>query len=155
MVNGNRPLTPLVKEILRQIADERSAALWEEYSCVRAGIWVRRADLPLVESSDVLDLGVVNDKERISALENGDWPTQEEIKLYHDWWVKNQLEGENDADAVPAYALAPIDDEDGHSGVALVLCKGYSFSGIDIWLEDIFESEGAAMNYMHQRGWCA
>ena len=119
------------------------------------GIWVKESDLPTVDSQNLLESGLIEDEQRIKILEEDGAPTAEEIMLYQDWWLKLQLEGECDYDQITSYVLAPIDDHDGHQGIALLFRNGYSFSEIITSLEDVFASNDEAIAWMKANGWCS
>jgi hypothetical protein len=63
------------------------------------------------------------------------------------------LSDDGDSDLIPAFCLAEVSDADGNTGIALILCTEYSFSGVTIWVEDVFESRAAARAYLEEHGW--
>ena len=150
-------LSPIVRAILTKIVSGRVEGLWEEYSCHahHGGIWVREDDLPEVDAQNLLESGLITDEQRIAALEGDGNPSVDEILLYQKWWIDLQLSRECDHDRIMSYVLAPVDDKDGHNGVALILRRGYSFSEIQTRLEDVFASNEEAINWMKEGGWCA
>ena len=149
-------LAPAIRQILFDIAEARVEELWDEYNCIagHSGIWVQEADLPTVDSQNLLESGLIKGERRIKALEKDGSPNADEIMLYQDWWLKNQLKGECDYDTIASYVLAPINDGDGHHGVGLILSKGYSFSEINRSLADVFASNDEAIAWMKEEGWC-
>jgi len=138
-------LTSMAKTNLDELFDEF-------YAC---GTWVRKDDLPEVDPAELAVSGLIEDEERCDALAEGAKPTEQEIKLFHDHWLESALEGEGDADFIPAYALSIVKDAQGNEGVALMLRTGYSFSGITTWLEGIFDSSEDATAHMEKEGWCS
>ena len=146
-------LSPEAVESLTAVAKENLDELFEEfYEC---GTWVTKEDLPEVEPAELAESGLIEDENRCEALTNGAKPTEQEIKLFHDNWLESALEGEGDADFIPAYALSIVKDAKGNEGIALLLRTGYSFSGITTCLEGIFDSSEDATAHMEKRGWCS
>jgi hypothetical protein len=146
-------LSPEAIASLTAVAKENLDELFEEfYEC---GTWVRKDDLPEIDPAELAESGLIDDEERCEALSEGAEPTEQEIKLYHDNWLESALEGQGDADFIPAYALSIVKDPQGNEGVALMLRTGYSFTGITTWLEGIFDSSEDASAHMGKDGWCS
>ena len=82
--------------------------------------------------------------ERLAEVRSGHPVTEAELRVLRNQRLEKMLGDDGDADFVPAYCLAEIADADGNTGVALILCKGYSFSGVTIWVEDVFDTRAAA-----------
>lgn len=57
-----------------------------------------------------------------------------------------------DMDAIPTCDIAPFIALDGRKQSALVCRKGYSFSRIDTWIEEVFASEAGARAYIGECG---
>lgn len=156
MPDKRSQLSKADRKRLAEYAENRIDELWDDYvSRKGCGIWVRHEDAPSVDTETLLDSGLIEKEERIAALEMGGNPTAAEVKAYQEWWSESQLEGEGDADKIPGYALAAVNDGDGHEGIALLLRTGYSFSRITTWLEGIFESNEEAIAWMRKGGWCS
>ena len=62
------------------------------------------------------------------------------------------LSGDADADVIPGYSLDEVTDTEGNRGIALILCTGYSFSGLRIWVKEVFDTREAAMAYLEENG---
>lgn len=138
---------------LAAITADQLDDLWED--ALDYGIWVRTVDLPYVDPSKLADSELIEDETRCDELRNGGEPTEAEQELFHEWWVESQLDGDEDADDIPGYALATVKDHNGNEGVALILRTGYSFSGINTWLEGFFGSREEAIQHMKNDGWCS
>lgn len=138
---------------LTAVANENLDKLWDEF--FTCGTWVQHDDLPEVDPTELVESGLIEDEERCEALAEGAEPTEQEIKLFHDNWLESALEGEGDADFIPAYAMSIVVDGKGREGVALLLRTGYSFSGITTWLEGVFDSSEEATAHMEKGGWCS
>ena len=145
-------LSNVVRQALRELAEEQMDELWEDAEVF--GTWVRKGDVPEVTSEVLLDSGLIEDDQRINTLEKGGGPTAEEIREFQEWWAESNLE-DGDADFIPGYALSTILDKQGHKGVALLLRTGYSFSGVDTELEGIFATKADAIEHMKSDGWCS
>ena len=146
-------LSPEAVESLTAVAKENLDELFEGfYEC---GTWVRKDDLPEIDPAELAESGLIEDENRCEALTNGAKPTKQEIKIFHDNWLESALEGEGDADEIPAYALSIVKDAQGNEGVALLLRTGYSFSDINTWLEGIYTTTEEAINHMEKEGWCS
>jgi len=146
-------LSPEAIASLTAAATENLDELFDEFH--DCGTWVRKDDFPEVDPAELAESGLIEDQERCDALAEGAEPTEQEIKLFHDNWLETALEGEGDADFIPAYALSTVVDAQGNEGVALMLRTGYSFSGITTWVEGIFDSSEDATAHMKKGGWCS
>ena len=146
-------LSPEAIQSLTAVAKENLDKLWDEFFA--CGTWVQHDDLPEVDPAELAESSVIEDQDRRDALAEGAEPTEKEIKLFHDNWLESALEGEGDADFIPAYAMSTVADAKGNEGIALLLRTGYSFSGITTWLEGIFDSSEGATAHMEKGGWCS
>ena len=146
-------LTPEAIASLTAVANENLDKLWDDFFA--CGTWVQQDDLPEVDPAELAESGLIEDEERCEALAEGAEPTEQEIKLFHDNWLESALEGEGDADFIPAYAMSIVTDAKGNEGVALILRTGYSFSGVTTCLEGIFDSSEEATAHMEKGGWCS
>ena len=148
-----KKLNPEAIASLTAVANKHIDDLWEEF--VECGTWVTKEDLPEVDPGELAESGLIEDEERCEALAEGAKPTKQEIKLFHDNWLESALQGEGDADVIPAYALSIVKDAQGNEGVALLLRTGYSFSEINTWLEGIYTTNEEAISHMEKGGWCS
>jgi hypothetical protein len=153
MKDPNPKLTPEAIKSLRAFAKDNLDDLFDEF--IECGTWVSKDDLPEVDPAELAESGLIEDEDRCEALSEGAEPTKEEIKLFHDNWLETALNGEADADDIPAYAISVVKDETGNEGVALILRTGYSFSEINTWLEGIYSTTGEAIAHMEEDGWCS
>jgi hypothetical protein len=152
-MNKPHKLTTEAIQSLTVVAKENLDELWDEFFA--CGTWIQHDDLPEVDPGELAESGLIEDEERCQALAEGAEPTEQEIKLFHDNWLESALEGEGDADFIPAYALSIVKDAKGNEGVALLLRTGYSFSGITTWLEGVFDTSEDATAHMEKEGWCS
>ena len=146
-------LSPEAIASLTSVAKKNLDELFDEFFA--CGTWVQQDDLPEVDPAELAVSGLIEDEERCDALAEGAKPTEQEIKIFHDYWLESALEGEGDADFIPAYAMSTVTDAKGNEGVALLLRTGYSFSGINTILEGIFDSSEDATAHMEKGGWCS
>jgi hypothetical protein len=145
-------MTAEVKESLYAIASESVEELYEEYGA--EGLWVTRDKLPSDEGEFLAEeYNKVLSSERRTAFNNGESLTEFELEKLREHRLGAMLEGDFDADDIPGYCLAEVTDSDENTGIALILCKGYSFSGLNVWVQEIFETEEAAKAYMGKDGW--
>ena len=139
------------REKLTEAAKDRLDKLWA--SSDQQGPWVRHEDLPDVDADTLYESGLIEDDRRDAELRNGSAPTADEIKKYLECWLESYFEDPCDVD-IPTYALAHLKDEEGNQGVALILRTGFSFHGVDEWLEGVFSSERSAIRWMKKGGYC-
>ena len=140
---------------LAEIANNRLDELWDEAeSCV---LFAREIDQPTPEDyarnpePSVFEGSVSS--ARLKQLKKGALPSDSEIRIYRQaWWDEQLMNDEPDADCIPGYALATVRVNDDVEGVALILRTGYSFSGLETWLEGIFFSSKDATDYMTATG---
>lgn len=145
-------MTPEVKESLYEIAGESVEELYEQYGA--EGLWVTEDKLPSDEGEFLEEeYKQVLSAERKAAFDKGHSLTRSELEKLRECRLDAMLQGDFDADEIPGYCLAEITDEHKNTAIALILCKGYSFSGLNVWVQDIFETREAAKAYMEQDGW--
>lgn len=145
-------MTPETKELLLEIAKDSAEDLYIEYGA--EGSWVASHQLPSEPSAfeddgyeDIFGSG------RLAEIKNGLPPIDAEIGALRKARLSKMLSDDGDADAIPAYCLAEVEDDEGNTGIALILCTGYSFSGVNIWVEDVFDTEAEAYAYLGENGW--
>jgi hypothetical protein len=78
--------------------------------------------------------------------------TNAEIQALREQRLEKWLSGDAEADVVPGYSPVEVMDTDGNRGTALILCTGYSFSGLSERIEEIFDARAAAMAYLEENG---
>lgn len=134
------------------ITDRDISDLWEEASySAPSGFWQSRESIPPCDVGALLEYGIIEDEERAEELQNGAAPSEEEVVMYEEAWLDNRLQ-DPDADYTPVYGLAEINDPNGKSYFVLFFCIGYSFSGIEVSIGGIFESEEEALEYLDTNG---
>jgi hypothetical protein len=117
-------------------------------------LWVTKDDLPSDPSEFTQrELETAFSPQRIDKVLDGQPATQAELQALREVRLQNILSGDCDADAIPGYCLAEVADAEGNTGIALILCTGYSFSGLSIWVAEIFETREAAKAYLEENGW--
>jgi len=146
-------LKPEAIKSLTAFAQNHLEELWDDFD--KCGTWVRHSDLPEIDAWELAQSGLIENERRRKALEDGAEPFKKEIKLYRDWWLESALEGDGDADCIPAYGLSIVRDDRGNEGIALILRTGYSFSVLNTLLEGVFNSEKEALKHMRKGGWCS
>lgn len=145
-------MTPEAKDNLYEIASENVEELYEQIGA--EGLWVTKDKLPSDEGEFLQEeYKHALSPERKAAFDQGDALTESELEKLRERRLGALLEGDFDADDIPGYCLAEVTDEDKNTGIALILCKGYSFSGLNVWVQDIFETREAAKAYMQTDGW--
>jgi hypothetical protein len=145
-------MTPQIKENLYEIATENAEELYEQFGA--EGVWVTEDDLPSDPSEFTEEERErVLSSERIAAIENGDQLSDAELHDLREHRLDKMLLDEVDADSIPAYCLAEVTDAEDNSGIALIFCKGYSFSVLRIWVGGIFDTKEAAKAYLEENGW--
>jgi hypothetical protein len=145
-------MTPEVKKSLYEFASEIAEELYEQYGA--EGLWVTKDQLPSDEGEFTeQEYKKVLSPERKAAFENGDPLTECELEELREHRLEAMLQGDVDGDAIPSYCLAEVTDADDNTGIALILCNGYSFSGLKIWVQEIFDTEEAARAYLEANGW--
>ena len=40
-----------------------------------------------------------------------------------------------------------------NTGIAVILCTGTSFEGVEIWVQDVYDSKEEALAYLNRTGW--
>jgi hypothetical protein len=143
-------MTPEVRKNLFEIATVKAEELHYDY--VPEGLWVTEDDLPSDASEFTQsEYEAVLSPERVHALEE---LTEAELKALREHRLKRTLLGDFvDPDAITGYYLADVADGDGNSGIALILCKGSSIFGLNIWVNGIFDTREAAEAHMEKNGW--
>jgi hypothetical protein len=145
-------MTPEIRENLFEIATENAEELYNQYGA--EGLWVKEVDLPSDASEFTKqEYEAVLSPERFANVDGGDPVTEAESEALRNHRLETIIYvGDCDADTIPAYCLAEVKDADGNGGIALILCKGYSFSVLKIWVHRIFETREAA-KVLHGRRW--
>jgi hypothetical protein len=142
-------MTVRTRKVLLKIATENAETLYSGAEGAE-GLWVSNdqlaSDFEEEEYEDFLT------PERLEEIQSGQSFTDDEIQALREQRLEKWLSGDADADVVPGYCFAEVTDTDRDRGTALLLCTGYSFSGLSIWVEGIFDNRAAAMAYMEENG---
>jgi hypothetical protein len=121
-------MTQQTKELLFTIATENA----EELYSGAEGLWVSNEQLN--SDIDEEEYESVLSPERFEEIQYGDSPTDAEILALREHRIEEWLDEESDADVIPGYSLVEVADAHGNQGIALILCTGYSFSELTIWV---------------------
>lgn len=145
-------MTPEIHERLLEIAEENAEDLYETFGA--EGNWVTEDQVPS-KPTDFEDeeYEELFGSERLEQIKNGQPPTEDEMLKLREARAQKMLGDDGDADVVPSCCFAEVEDEDGNSGIALILCTGYSFSELNIWAVDVFETKTAAYAHLRENGW--
>ena len=144
-------MTPEIRENLFEIATENAEELYDQHNA--GGLWVANDALP----SDLgefmqSELEEVFNPQRLEEVLDGGTVTEAELRALRQVRLDNMSSGDWDAGDIPGYCLAEVEDAEGNTGIAFILCNGHSFSGLRIWVTEIFESEEAAAAYLEENG---
>ena len=147
-------MTPEARENLFEIATQKVKELFDQTEGAE-GVWVTEDDLPSDASQFTEEeYEAVLSPERVADALDELPLTEAELEALREHRLERILLGDYiDADTIPGYCLADVADEDGNSGIALIVCTGYAFSGLDIGVNGIFETREAAKAYMEEKGW--
>ncbi len=155
MKKRSTKLSAEIESRLRELAEQQLDELWDASGDM--GIWVQETDLPTIEDVNASNASNwftdVVSPERLRELEGGSTPTSDEMGRLRESKREFYLSGDGDADSIPGYALAEVEDDMGNRGIALILRTGYSFSELHTWLEGVFPSRQLAFRYMKDGGW--
>ena len=145
-------MTREVKEWLLEIANEDAEDLYETYGV--EGLWVPKGDLPSDRAKySEQEYEKVFGPERAADFQKGHPISEAEFDALREYRSAGTRLGSAHADAIPAYCLAEVTDDDDNSGIALILCTGDSFSGLNVWVRGIFDTREAAKAYLEENGW--
>ena len=139
-------MTEQTKELLFTIATENA----EELYTGSEGLWVSNEQLN--SDIDEEEYESVLSPERFEEIQYGGSPTDAEILALREHRIEKWLNEDADADIIPGYSLVEVEDAHGNRGLALILCTGYSFSGLTISVKEIFDTKAAAMAYLKANG---
>ena len=146
-------MTPETRASLFEIAEENAEELYEQYGAEGTCV-PKEDDLPSdPEEFTQRELKQVFSPQRLDDVLNGQPATEVELQALRQVRLDSISMTDCDADAIPDYCIAEVANEDGNSGIALILCTGYSFSGLNIWVDEIFDTREAAKAYAKERGW--
>jgi hypothetical protein len=138
-----------IEKLLFKIATEDAKALYSEQGA--EGLWVSKDQLFSEIKKD--EYWNLVSEERFDEIQDGQSPTEAEILGVRDHRLEEWLSGDADADVVPAYSLVEVTDGGDNRGIAVILCTGYSFSELSIWVEGVFDTKVAAIAYLNENGW--
>ena len=145
-------MTSEIKEWLREIANEDAEDLYEIYGA--EGLWAPKGDLPSDPSQySEQEYEKVFGPKGAADFQKGHPLSEVELDALREHRLDEIWLDSAHADAIPLYCLAEVTDDDDNSGIALILCTGYSFSGLNIWVHGIFDTREAAKAYLEENGW--
>jgi hypothetical protein len=138
-------MTKQTKELLLKTATENA----EELYSGAEGLWVSNDQF--ISDFEEEEYEKFLGAERFEEIQSGQWLRTLRFRRYLSSVWRNGW-GDADADVVPGYSLVEVTDSDGNRGIALFLGTGYSFSGLSIRVEEIFDTRAAAMAYLEENG---
>lgn len=144
-------------EDLENLSEEDFEDIWD-LSGGGSGYFVRKDIVPdlaqyLAEGIPYYWFEGLVGEDRLKELQDGKRPKRSEIKAYQETWIEKALRGNNDADLVPSYRTVEIKGRKGRKKIAIIMCSGYSFSGVSFWIEGFFSSYERADNYLNREGY--
>jgi hypothetical protein len=143
-------MTDEIRERLLEIASEDAENLYDGAE----GLWVSKDRVPSdpSEFSDE-EYQTLFSPERLEEISAGQQINEAELLALRDARLEKLLDPCGDADVTPGYCLAEVVDDEDNTGIALILCTGYSFSGLNISVLDVFETREDALAYLNENGW--
>ena len=157
LVTYNKRTDTYEVEDLGNLSGEDLAEIWD-LSGGGSGYFVPKDIVPdleqyLAEGNPYCWFEGLVSEDRLKELEAGKRPKRPEIRAYQKSWIEKALRGNNDADLVPTYQTVEIKGRKGRKKVAIIMCSGYSFSGVSFWVEGLFSSYERADNYLTRKGY--
>jgi hypothetical protein len=143
-------MTDEIRERLLEIANDEAENLFEGSE----GLWVSKHELP--ESPSDLSQDEYErffTSERLEEINAGQQITEDEFRALREARLERLPDPSTDADTTTGYSLVEVVDDEDNAGIAIFLCRGYSFSGLDISVVDIFETKEDALAYLNANGW--
>jgi hypothetical protein len=143
-------MTDEIRERLLEIANEEAENLFEGSE----GLWVSKDELP--ESPSDLSQDEYErffTPERLEKINAGQEITEDEFLALRKARLERLLDPETDADVTTGYSFVEVADDEGNAGIAVYLCSGYSFSGLDVSVLDVFDTREDALAYLNENGW--
>jgi hypothetical protein len=125
--------------------------LYECESCVDQGVWIQNHKVPkgfdLLEHRDDSEIN----EERLSQLEDGASPTQDEYLTFLRLWLICNSD-DPDCDIIPAFGIYLLTHSDGRQCFFLSMNTGYAFTEINEWIEGYFPDVEDAQAYLRENG---
>jgi hypothetical protein len=116
-------MTPEIKERLLAIATEDAEELYSEYGA--KGLLVAKDQLPSEPSEfEEEEYEELFSPERLEEINSGHPPTEAELLALREARLEKMLSDDSDADVTPGYRLAEVIDDEGNTGIDLILCHG-------------------------------
>ena len=143
-------MTDETRERLLEIATEEADNLFEGAE----GLWVSKGELP--ESPSDLSEDEYErffTPERLEEIDAGQQITEDEFLALREARLQRLLDSSTDADVTTGYSFVEVVDDEDNVGIAVFLCSGYSFSGLDISVLDVFDTREDALAYLNENGW--
>ena len=91
--------------------------------------------------------------ERLAEIDAGQQITEDEFLALREARLQRLLDSSTDADVTTGYSFVEVVDDEGTVGIAVFLCSGYSFSGLDISVLNVFDTREDALAYVNENGW--
>jgi hypothetical protein len=155
-------MTPEIRERLLEIAQENVEELFEECGGSE-GLWVAEGRLPSEPSEfDEEEYEALFSPARIEEIKSGHQPTEAELLALRKARLEKLLDPGADPDLTPGYSLVEVVDheEDGdeelaviNTGIAVILCTGSSFFGLELDVLNVFDTKEDALAYLNNNGW--
>jgi hypothetical protein len=143
-------MTDEIRACLHEIASEEADYHYEGAE----GLWARKDQIPSDPSEfSEAEYEKLLSPERLEEINDGQKITEAELVLLQKTRLEKLLDDCGDADVTTGYSLVEIVDGDGNTGIAVYLCTGYSFSGLNIWVLDVFDTREDALAYLNENGW--
>jgi hypothetical protein len=143
-------MTDEIRNRLLEIATEEADNLFEGSE----GLWVHKDALP-TDPSDLSEKEYETffTPERLEELNSGQQVTEDEFLALREARLERLLDSCTDADNTTGYSFVEVVDDEGHAGIAIFLCSGYSYSGLEISVLDVFDTREDALAYLNENGW--
>jgi hypothetical protein len=130
-------MTDEIRQRLLEIATDEAEDLYEGAE----GLWVSKDVLP-AGPSDLSEEEYERffTPERLEEINSGQQITEDEFIALREARLERLLDTDTDADVTTGYSFVEVVDDEGNAGIAVFLCSGYSFSGLDISALDVFDT---------------
>ena len=124
---------------LEDVQSERSQ-LWDNIQVV--GYYLSLGNAPTT-AEEMIDLGLIEDEDRIEELENGASLTEEEIELCEKKWIDRYFSGE----CPTSFGLVKVQGR-----IVTLFSNGHSFEGISVMVRGISDSWEEALDDLDGTG---
>jgi hypothetical protein len=159
-------MTDEIRERLFEIAQENVEDLFEECGGSE-GLWVAQGSLPSDPSEfdeKEYEALFIFSPASIEEIKSGHQPTEAELLALRNARLQKLLDPCADPDLTPGYSLVEVevvdheedDDEELaviNTGIAVILCTGSSFFGLELEVLDVFDTKEDALAYLNANGW--